>query len=89
MVTITISNSYSAIKGLSADQEKALRKKLSYVIGGSGAYFSKYGPKRGSLLGKKGDFPTGLIHRVLDFVTSNDIIVEVIDTRKKPNAAIP
>jgi superfamily II DNA or RNA helicase len=73
MVTITINNSYSRIEGLSVSQEKELREVLSYVVGGSSSYFSGFGPKRRSLLDKKGYFPTGLIYRVNKWLGSNDI----------------
>ncbi len=64
MITITINNSYSQITGLTPKLEKELKELLSYTVGGSGAYFSAFGPKRRSLLDKKGNFPTGLLHRV-------------------------
>ncbi len=80
MVTISIDNSYSQITGLSAKQEKALRETLSYVVGGSSAHFSGFGPKRRSLLDKKGFFPTGLLHRV------QDLGAQQIDNRTRPKA---
>lgn len=67
MITITVNNSYSKIEGLTAPQEKELRKLLSYVVGGQSAHFSSFGPKRISLLSKKGEFPTGLVKHVLEF----------------------
>lgn len=79
MAKLTIGNSYSRLTGLLPKQEKELREKLSYVIGGASAYFSGFGPKRRSLIDKKGFFPTGLIHRIEAFVT------ETIDGRNKPS----
>lgn len=64
MIKLVINNSYSNISGLSASQQKELINLLSYVVGGSSAYFSGYGPRRKSCLSKRGDFPTGLRHRV-------------------------
>lgn len=68
MLNLTIGNSYSQIKGLSPQDEKALRNELSYVVGGSSAHFSGFGVKRRSLLDKKGNFPTGLFYKVKEFV---------------------
>lgn len=68
MVTINIDNSYSRISGLAVSQEKDLRNRLSYTVGGSSAYFSGYGIHKKSLLNKRGEFPTGLIPRVKNFL---------------------
>lgn len=76
MVTITLGNSYSKITGLSIKEEKGLKEVLSYTIGGSAAYFSGYGIRRKSLLGKKGDFATGLRSRVVTYLVKNNIDFE-------------
>jgi len=76
MVTITIDNSYSQITGLSAAQEKELRSLLSYTTGGSAAFFSGYGPRKTSLLDKKGFFPTGLIYRIYKRFSSGSLIID-------------
>lgn len=68
MITVTIDNSYSKIVGLSPKQEKELKSLLSYVVGGSSSYFSKYGSRRKSLLDKRGYFPTGLYDRVYRYL---------------------
>lgn len=62
MIKITVNNSYSQATGLSADQHKALAAKLSYLVGD---HFSAFGPRRVSLLDKRGNFPTGLLRRVM------------------------
>jgi superfamily II DNA or RNA helicase len=82
MISITLGNSYSSIKGLSPKAEKQLRDKLSYVVGGSSAYFSKYGPRRKSLLSKRGEFPTGLLGRVVEEFDYKTTLV--VDKRTKP-----
>jgi superfamily II DNA or RNA helicase len=79
MITILVGNSYSKITGLTAKQFSSLKKKLSYVVGGSSAYFSSYGIRRTSLLSKSGEFPTGLLNRV-----TNELPSVVIDNRVKP-----
>ena len=84
MITITIENSYSNIKGLNAKQEKALKSELSYIIGGKSAYFSKFGPRKRSLLDKKGSFPSGLYFRVELWLHKNKIPFKVHDLRVKP-----
>lgn len=85
MITLTIGNSYSKLTGLSPMLEKELREALSYVVGGSGAFFSGFGPIRRSLLSKKGEFPSGLLSRVADFLVKHPSIdLKVIDNRFKP-----
>jgi hypothetical protein len=84
MVILEIDNSYSSIKGLTAKQEKSLKTELSYVIGGKSGYFSKYGPKKRSLLGRKGDFPSGLYNRVVIWLITNKISFRINDLRVKP-----
>lgn len=81
---ITIDNSYSRISGLSVSQEKDLRDALSYIVGGTSSYFSKYGPKKRSLLSKRGEFPTGLILRVKEYLKANKVGYAINDTRKVP-----
>lgn len=84
MITIKQGNSYSTIKGLQPSDEKRLRESLSYIVGGSSSYFSGYGPRRRSLLSKKGEFPTGLLHRVKTFLDSNNLVNSVITAVKYP-----
>lgn len=84
MVTLTINNSYSKIEGLSASQEKELKALLSYTVGGSAAFFSGYGVRKKSLLEKKGYFPTGLLHRVRNYLSENLTPAHRIDKRVKP-----
>lgn len=68
---LTIHNSYSRITGLSLEQEKKLRKLMSYSLNSNQAYFSGKGYNRHiSLLSKRGDFATGLMHIVLKFIKS-------------------
>lgn len=63
-MNIIVGNSYSRIQGLSKEEFEALKEYLSYTLGGKNAYFSKFQYRRVSLLGKMGDFPTGLIKDV-------------------------
>ncbi len=84
MITITIDNSYSRITGLTVSEEKKLRTTLSYAVGGSSAFFSGYGPKKRSLLDKKGYFPTGLLHRVKKYLNENLLPADKVINRIKP-----
>lgn len=86
MIQLVINNSYSKVLGLSAIQEKELREALSYVIGGSSAYFSGYGIRKKSLLSKKGEFPTGLLPRVIKYIESLNF--NVVDNRKLPSKGV-
>ncbi len=78
MVALTINNSFSRLTGLSSIQEKEIKKALSYTVGGSAAFFGGFGPKKRSLIDKKGFFPTGLLHRLPPWA------IAVKDERKKP-----
>jgi superfamily II DNA or RNA helicase len=82
MALLTIGNSFSRVSELTLDQEKRLRKALTYTEGGSAAYFSGYGPRRKCLLSKRGEFPTGLMRTVLGELKVDALKVE--DTRKIP-----
>lgn len=89
MVKIEVDNSYSRVTGLSPAQEKELRNLLSYVVGGSSAYFSKYGPRRKSLLDKRGYFPTGLYERVNKYLKGDfnlDLNFKYLDVKDRPKA---
>ena len=84
MVRLVINNSYSKILGLTQIQEKDLRKEFSYIVGGKNSYFSKYGPKRRSLISKYGEFPSGLLNRVRHYLRHNSIKFETESTCKSP-----
>lgn len=85
LITLAIDNSYSKVSGLTAPQEKELRGRLSYVVGGKSAFFSGYGPQRRSLLSKRGDFPTGLLEEVYSFFADNKLTWGMlIEKRFKP-----
>lgn len=84
MITLEIDNSFSKISGLTPQQERGLRETLSYTVGGSSAYFSGYGIRRKSLLSKRGEFPTGLGHRVMSSLLTQKLDVDIRDKRVKP-----
>ena len=82
MVIIEIGNSYSQIKGMSASQEKEIRKALSYLPNPQAAYFSGGFNRPKYLIDKKGWFPTGLEHLVRAFIRDSN--VKIVDLRVKP-----
>lgn len=84
MITVELGNSYSKISGLAPVYEKALKEKLSYIVGGTASIYSAYGPKRVSLLDKKGMFPTGLLKRVYEFLVSEALLFQAMDKRITP-----
>jgi superfamily II DNA or RNA helicase len=83
MLTITVGNSYSKISGLTSKEERELRDALSYTVGGSGAYFSKFKPRKASLLDKRCEFPSGLLRKVCQ-LTPPGALCDVQDTRVPP-----
>lgn len=91
MVILTIDNSYSRITGLPPKLEKELREHLSYTVG---SYHSRFGPKKKSMLDKKGYFATGLMHRVDAWISKHPgLAFQEIDNRaelrSKPGLAKP
>jgi superfamily II DNA or RNA helicase len=84
VIELVIGNSYSKITGLTLEQHRKLAKELSYMVGSH--FSSGFGPKRVSLLSKKGEFPTGLLYLVKShFKNPNEI--KVHDTRTRPDFA--
>lgn len=84
MISIRVGNSYSNITGLSSAQEKELRDRLSYVVGGKFAFYSTFGPRKKSLLDKRGSFPTGLKGRVFEYLSELKITWDNLDNRTHP-----
>lgn len=85
MINILIDNSTSSVTGLSVDQTKDLKNILCYYEDPQAMYFSgnHRSPKR-YLLDKKGNFPTGLLYLVEEYVAKNKIDAIVIDKRVVP-----
>lgn len=86
MIKLEIGNSYSRITGLNPKQEQQLRNELSYTVGGSSAYFSGYGIRRKSLLTKRGELPTGLLHRLT--IKPDTVVDNRIKPRSTPQGLI-
>lgn len=84
MPLLTIDNSYSNISGLTPQQEKDIRNLLSYTLNPKTAYFSGgYNQKR-YLIDKKGNFPTGLLSYVKEYLKDISTTVNVIRRVPKP-----
>jgi len=84
---IHVDNSECRIDNLSVDKHKKLSALLSYTLDPKAHFYSGgYGPKRISLLSKKGIFPTGLLYLVLDWCKSNKVAHTVKDLRIKPQS---
>lgn len=87
MITITIDNSISKIEGLTMTQHGALKNLLSYTIDAQTSYFSRsYRSRRRTLLGRRGDFPTGLLYLVERYLKRHKLTATINDVRKRPEA---
>lgn len=90
MIILEIGNSFSTIKGLTPAQEKSLMDDLSYTVDAKAAYFSKsFGPRKKSLLTKKGEFPTGLFSRVQSYLAGNKLYFKILNRTIRPTHQTP
>ena len=81
---LTIGNSSSRVEGLDTSQFQSLRKLLSYKINAAGAYFSGAPSRERYLLSARGEFPTGLVYLVYQWVIDTKTPLAIEDTRKCP-----
>lgn len=65
MIQLLIDNSYSRVTGLTDAQAAELKALLSYSVG---SYFSRFGVTKKSMINKRGEFPSGLLHRVTAYL---------------------
>jgi superfamily II DNA or RNA helicase len=87
VITITIDNSYSKITGVTSQEMSELKAILSYDADPSAAFYSGAGrSNKRYLIGKAGDFPTGLLPYVQEWVGSR--IFTEIDTRRTPPVSV-
>jgi len=86
LIKLTIDNSYSKIEGLSVAQHRSLKKLLSYKIDAQTVYHSGGFRREKSLLGAKGDFPSGLLIRVNKWLWDNHITHTTYVLNKRPPA---
>lgn len=87
MIKLTINNSYSKIEGLNLKQEQELKVLMSYTLPQNVIHFSgRYGPQTKTLLSKRGDFPTGLLYIVSNFLYGNNYNHVTQDNRIQPKS---
>lgn len=84
MITINIDNSYSKIGGLDGNQYNKLRKILSYTTDPKASYFSGGFVRVKYLIDKRGNFPTGLLYRVIMHFKEEGYTYTTKDGRKRP-----
>lgn len=82
-VTLKIGNSYSQVEGLDRATFSKLKKLLSYLPEGS-AFTQFVRPKY--LIDAKGNFPTGLLNKVQEFLVT--FHANVVDSRVKPRTCL-
>lgn len=85
VIHLSVGNSTSQITGLNKKQEGELRLILSYLADASQTYHSGNPNRRRYLIDKKGNFPTGLLGHVADWLLAKCYLdVTIQDTRVKP-----
>jgi superfamily II DNA or RNA helicase len=84
MVILKVNNSYSQIIGLQEADFKSLRTLLSYK---TGSYFSGFGIQIKYMIDRRGEFPSGLLHRVQAFLKAVRLPYSLQDKRIQPKAA--
>jgi superfamily II DNA or RNA helicase len=85
MVKVIVGNSYSRVEGLTAETFRSLKKALSYEIDPSQAYYQGgHRPRTRTMLGAKGDFPTGLLHRVTAWAMTQGLRPEIVFNVRAP-----
>lgn len=85
MITVEVNNSECKIEGLDTKQHRQVSDLLSYTLNPTAHFFSGgYGPKKQSLLSKKGVFPTGVLYVVKAWAHKHKVAVKYQDLRVKP-----
>ncbi len=76
----------SQVQGLDLEAFRGLRQVLSYSVGKQAAFHGGMRSDRRYLLGKKGEFSTGLLEYVTNFLYKELKPFEIIDLRSKPTS---
>ncbi len=85
MVSLTIDNSICRIYNLNVNQYADLRKLLSYNADPAQGRFSGWkGNSRRYLIDKKGNFPTGLLYLVMEYIHENKLPYQSVECRQRP-----
>jgi len=84
-IDLIINNSYSKINGLNTAQMSKLKKILSYTISDNAAYYSNsfYNTRR-YLIDRYGNFPTGLLYLVDQFLIDQGIELSTREDARSP-----
>jgi superfamily II DNA or RNA helicase len=86
MIKLTIGNSECSIEGLDRQQDKDLRNLLSYTPDPSTAFFSGGFVRKQCLMDKRGNFPTGLLYLVYEFLQG--VKFSKKDLRTRPDSSL-
>lgn len=87
-IRLVVNNSNSLIEGLTVAQSKSLRLMLSYNLDPKQQYYAgSFGPARRYLIDKKGNFPTGLLYLVRDWLTKARETYKYLDNRIPPKSS--
>lgn len=86
MIFIKVNNSYSKITGFSDDQFKKIRNLLSYKTNQAASYFTGVYPKIRHCINSRGEFGTGLLEKLINFLKYNNIEFKINDERSKPKS---
>ncbi len=85
MIQVAVGNSDCRVTGLSVTQLSALRELMFYNIKSQEAFFSGHpGGRKRYLLDKRGNFPTGLLYIVEQYLAK--VPHEIRDTRVRPKS---
>lgn len=86
MITLVIDNSVCQLLNLPTAEWRALRKLLSYNIDSQAAYFSSAHATKRYLFSRRGEFPTGLLYLVEEYLQRTKLSVRKEDRRRRPEA---
>lgn len=85
MIEIVLGNSYSQVLNLTNQQYSELRKILCYTPDKAKAYFMGGRVYSKPLIDKKGYFPSGLLNKLLKYLTLGGLEFKIKDPRKVPS----
>lgn len=87
LVKLIIDNSISKVEGLTIEQYAGLRNELSYNVSEAVRFYQGgHLPTKRYLLDKRGQFPTGLLRRVLTYLKAEGIDYSTESHRTPPKA---
>lgn len=89
MLSLLIGNSVCKLSNTPKEVFADLRELLSYRVNSHGSFGGKLShyPSKRYLLTKRGEFPTGLLYLVEDYLQAAGVVHAVKDARKRPAAS--